>query len=494
MDINDRMETVADINEYRRKTIARLVDKRREYQNVKAQNEELERIQETAFRTEWRKSHKEATNHRVIDRVDNYILQKTIKKSPEVIFRLKKNTTGATSDPDGFDPLAGLVIDSDSIKLLSANVKDDSLLLAKKYDITSSSVTGVLSGAAGAESVVTARKAAGRGFTIENSEMTPTAVEFLQNAVTFGLAINRQVKHQRTRDATAASNLQAHVEHAQTAAAAAAPRPRQRTSPSKPRSPAKGGKGKQVSLVQSTGPVVVTAPPAPVQVSFSTYDNASQANDLLWALSHPAQSFSATTTAAQPGRSGDVVGESGEAGVSVRTTGLMARFVPAKKGLDREGLPSRPAQRPARELFSPIQRTHSFISTYLSSAVAATPSAGRLGQLQHTQSVANLLVGECASRSDNDNAYCSLVESVFLLGPSQQVIQQHVAALTQTFAAPGQSNSSKVPFEGRSLHVDTGSGSTTSRRAVVEGSILFMTDCDNPAEMLALLPSYCFPR
>ena len=155
----------------------------------------------------------------------------------------------------------------------------------------------------------------------------------------------------------------------------------------------------------------------------------------------------------------------------INTTGLMSKYVPNGSQFNRRK------------------------SNYLMSSV------GNLSGVKTPQTSSYAYIDDTNAVNGVDNSlYSSLVDSIFLLGPSKHDIYLLLAA-EQTSKKP--SNTEFNPFSDSNTSHSTPplpekdapsrSDPQLPLESKLKPSILYMTQCDNPHEMLSLLPSYCFP-
>eukprot|EP00981_Chlorochromonas_danica_P014235 scaffold7567_cov167-Ochromonas_danica.AAC.15 len=107
---------MSDLKIFREKTVSRIIDKRREYQQRQTQEKEEERKRDTAFRRQWLEEYKQRRSKAIIDAIDHTIINNaipdTIHHSNKLSFRhqkqnneeeLRKLTTGLDDHLTGHD-------------------------------------------------------------------------------------------------------------------------------------------------------------------------------------------------------------------------------------------------------------------------------------------------------------------------------------------------------------------------------------------------------
>eukprot|EP01034_Spumella_vulgaris_P022726 gene22726-28882_t len=358
---------------------------------------------------------------------------------------------------DNEDPLAGLTFDTENMKLFSINKEalaaygnDEPLRMALPTP------------RAGGDSI--------RGLTSAFSNMSPAATHFLQNAVTFDMAVNSRIKRTPSSGEVKLANSTV------------------------------GGSAKITRSIEHKSSIVRPASTSSLTAlqtgNFSTYDNASQANELIWSLvhGHPNQQkvspqnyiLNNDSRTASNGHQHAQPPTNETMNPNIRTVGLMSKFMPEHFEQRREewitggggtrGRPNLNLPDGPNGFLSPalLRSKHSFLNSY-----------GRQPSNSNNVSHSNMSIPDDSPRAANatSNLFASVVDSVFLIGPSRDTIYDFVNQMN-----PPQQRGSFSQSEGEPIL----NGTSTLRR-VVDPAILFMTHCDNPAEMLSLLPQYCFP-
>lgn len=101
--------------------------------------------------------------------------------------------------------------------------------------------------------------------------------------------------------------------------------------------------------------------------------------------------------------------------------------------------------------------------------------------------VSKAMVPDAVVASVNNAMFCSLADSLFLIGPSAQGIQEQINAHTTTSSggdgAGSFGASSPSPI-----------ATVSDFNANLPSSIIFVTDVNSPPEMFTLLPCYTYPR
>ena len=106
--------------------------------------------------------------------------------------------------------------------------------------------------------------------------------------------------------------------------------------------------------------------------------------------------------------------------------------------------------------------------------------------------------------ANTDAMFCSLVDSIFLIGPSAQSVYEQIAAHSVTVSEPLRSviSNNNIPTNPTTTNNNTNNNTipttTTTTvpdfNAVLPSTMLFVTENHCPPEMAMLLPAYCFPR
>jgi len=103
-----------------------------------------------------------------------------------------------------------------------------------------------------------------------------------------------------------------------------------------------------------------------------------------------------------------------------------------------------------------------------------------------------------------NSLFASLADCVFLIGPTNTALNESLNAEVNQVIKSGSayglpSSKSSSPIENRESSPNSSPNSLSGSSAFeidvkLSPTILFMTDCNNPTEMMALLPTYCYPR
>lgn len=408
------MEKIADDDAayYRQRTVARLIDKRRQLESAEAKEAELKKLEELKFRIQWKEGFKKKRSELISTKVDKNILQSTLKCYPEMLVQ---------------------VINMEKYGILE-NVEDDTLMdLVDDYD------EGEVENAGVEPTLKSFHSGSMFPTTIPQSSQ---AYQFLQNAATFKMAVNHRLKEQQCHNSKSLTD-------------AAHP------SADGSKSESSAGKG-----LQSTSSTTFSSR---VQDSrmFSSYRNEVKVNNLVLNLLQGPQTSSSVTD-----HSNSLV-NSLTAGRRIKTTGLMSKLFHDTSAL---AVPAGPE----------LQRVNSFTvhrSTNITPGSRTFASATKRGGDNNSagsvtsasDEVSKGLVPDAVVASVNNAMFCSLADSLFLIGPSAQSIQEHIDAHTSS--------------------VDGSAGPTVSDfNANLPSTIIFVTDSNSPPEMFTLLPCYTYPR
>lgn len=402
-----------ELAEFRQKTIARLIDKRRADEGNKVKAIEEEKQLDKMFRSKWRETVKAKKLNAVISEVDKKILKQTIQTEPEVIARLVAREPSSSIDTSLEGLLEGL------------NDCDGEETVCKKTGRNSnrSSFSNNTN-----DYVVSKVRNSDRFFLSDKIGTTSSsATQFLRNSVTYKMTINERIRKHSIQEVGRA-------------------------------------RSDSTDLKSSLG-----VSGTPNHRLFSSYENEMNLISLLGKLLDDQYT---------------VDGEENVPRKIIKTTGLMAKFIQKSRLPLQVSTNGNQDMNNLNSLCSPVHRAQSFFSNTRmhsrSSADRSLSDAGFFPEIVPAKSTNNMLT------QVDDQLFCSLVEKVFLLGPSKRDIESLM------FANLGD-DSSNVDFPSTLDNNNDGIKVLKEKTRIVDSKILFMTEKDD-FEVLSLLPSFSFPR
>jgi hypothetical protein len=465
--------TEEDAAYYRHRTVARLIDKRRQIETQEQKEAELKKLDDMKFRIQWKEGFKKKRSDLISAKVDKQILQRTIRANPELQSHVLNMEKFGITDSRDEEVLADL---DDHFN--GGEVGADSSLLHPAMQ-------------AGAQYMPGAKP---------NS-----ALQFLQNAATFHLSVNARLRdHQQSTKATFD--------------------PSRSLPDTDGIQPSAAGHRKDLRRSFSASDHDLESDKAPTKVAktqeskaFSSYRSEVQVSKLVLNLLQdvpPAASLNggAGTIPGVAGTDKSIVGQL--AGRSIKTSGLMSKLFRNESATRQLGSP-------------PLERNTSFT---LHRSAAPTPSnrmhasatkrggGGGGGDAASALSGGGVSAGSngsvvssdeatskhhaTASSSDvalgNNAMFSSLVDCIFLMGPSARSIEEQIElrrdervdASTTTPTA----NTAASTATSSSAAANAVTQSVPDFNAIVPPTVIFCTENNYPAEMASLLPCYCFPR
>ena len=511
-------------SEYRHRTVARIIDKRRELNNQTQKAAEDERTKDSNFRVQWRANVKKKRGEMVTSQVDEMILRNTIRNFPEVL-------------------LGDAALAAEKKQVLDLDLKPGQSLDDLVPDLTpeESMELPMEEG----KSVFASDNIAKKGYVLHRSgqnSQPSLALQFLQNSITFKLAVNKRLKAQQSVKQTL-SRL-ANSGGSDEAKYGPSVDIFNRANYSCLHGSLRNHsfieqKQKQKQLSQSEQHLLHEASRGAAGSSYSSFENETQVHNLVRKLVMSTTGMSTQMHSAHTGQitlfneDNPMHSTAGPGGRRIKTTGLMSKILheTAENRLrtrseSRLRTQSNASEMPSREFMSPLQRTNSFFtgaysagrSRAFSDATAVTAVSGAaggggkgIGGVHPNLSAANgpSHFVEGVEIEQSGGFFTSLVDNVFLIGPSSDAIEAQIQAHATISLSASSSNKTGTVDNpspriggGAGTGIDGGSAKTepfpeykvTDFSSVLEPTIMFMTECDNPEETLTLLPSYCFPR
>jgi len=152
---------------YRQRTVARLIDKRRQMEDEEQKEAEAKKQEELKFRVQWKEGFKKKRAEMISNKIDKVIMQKTLRRNPEMLVTLMNMEKYGVAECKEEESLADLVEEYDEGEL----------------------------GAVGSPGLQSAPSF--HPGNILTAPRSVQALKFLQNAVTFHLSVNKRLKEQQ---------------------------------------------------------------------------------------------------------------------------------------------------------------------------------------------------------------------------------------------------------------------------------------------------------
>ncbi len=152
---------------YRQRTVARLIDKRRQMEDDEQKEAEAKKQEELKFRIQWKEGFKKKRAEMISNKIDKVIMQKTLRRNPEMLVTLMNMEKYGVAECKEEESLADLVEEYDEGEL----------------------------GAVGSPGLQSAPSF--HPGNILTAPRSVQALKFLQNAVTFHLSVNKRLKEQQ---------------------------------------------------------------------------------------------------------------------------------------------------------------------------------------------------------------------------------------------------------------------------------------------------------
>lgn len=452
---NSSTTSAADSLEFIEKTRLRLVERRRFEMVSRLKEVEEQRRVTRASRSRWRDQLKGKRSELLSYFVDKKILRDTIRHHPEILIanakfanqpnsegllanQLKESLDKLTEDKDKTydDEEKGIynnMTTTDPNQRLSIDNHD---LFAMKEDLLPLSLAGGDDG----ESIM--------NKLLISSTRPSQAVQFLQNSVTFNLAVNKRMKDYRSSIESDSSGIV--------------------------HSPKASLRGTDATDDSPSSFSCIPHDPNSNSSSSNRPSIYNQLNDqevTAMVMSLACDAHSQSRGRSNSSSSGSDRCDPWEYRRVLKTSGVMTRImggVSAPSAATREARSLSKAVNPLAPYSSPIpsfaRRVHSNSFQSLvelgATSITSTPAVA----ITELQSVLKSTV------------HCSLVDDAFLIGPDDQSILK----LVKDRSSNSSSNQKKAHSSAVDVHC-------------LDPHIIYRTECDNP-DMLGLLPSYCYPR
>jgi len=434
----------ADSLEFIEKTRLRLIERRRFEMVSRLKEVEEQRRVTTASRNRWRDQLKVRRTELLAYFVDKKILRETIRHHPEILienvkFANQPNSEGLLANrlKESLDKLTEDKTDGEgtySMNDPNHRLSGSHDIFAMKEDLLPLSIGGDND----CESII--------NKLLISSSHPSQAVQFLQNSVTFNLAVNKRMRDYRRSSSIERSDNGIII-----------------------RSP----KESFGCIVTADSPSNFNSPPDPVDLSSkssrpSIYNQLDdeEVTAMVMSLACGAYRPSKDKSNSSSNFSGVDHLDLWEPRRILKTTGVMTRIMGSFA-------PSATATRETRG-FSKAPIPSAPIGSNLGFSSPIPSSFARRMHSNSFQNLAELTTSTPATavemKGPKNSVHCSLVDDAFLIGPSDQSILKLIKA--------------------RSLQQKTHTGVEVH---CLDPHIIYRTECDNP-DMLGLLPSYCYPR
>ena len=421
-----------DSLEFMEKTRLRLVERRRFEMVSRLKQVEDQQMVTRASRSRWRDQLKGKRSELLAYFIDKKILRETIRHHPEILianakFANQSNSEGLLANQlkESLDKLTEDKSDVNNNNMM-ANPDhrlsiDNHDLFAMKEDLLPLSLAG-----GDDESIM--------NKLLISASRPSQAVQFLQNSITFNLAVNKRMKDYRSSIESTSSGII--------------------------RSP----KASLTGATDSPSSFSSTHHDDPTSKSRSSIYNQlddQEVTTMIMSLACGAYSQSQDKSNSTSSTGGDRW-DPWECRRVLKTSGVMTRIMGGSSiapSTTREVRSLSKAVNPSAPFSSPI------------------PSFLRRGQSNSFQNLVELGAATASTSTpaellsvQKSTVHCSLVDDAFLIGPDDQSI----------FKLVKDRNSQKKAHSAIDVHC-------------LDPHIIYRTECDNP-DMLGLLPSYCYPR
>jgi hypothetical protein len=424
-----------DSLEFIEKTRLRLAERRRFEMVSRLKELEDQQMVTRASRSRWRDQLKGKRSELLAYFIDKKILRETIRHHPEILIanakfanqpnsegllanRLKESLDKLTEDKSYDDGEKG--INSNAANLDHLSSVDNHDLFAMKEDLLPLSLAGGDDG----ESIM--------NKLLISATRPSQAVQFLQNSVTFNLAVNKRMKDYRSSIESDSSGI-IHSPKASLTGATDSP--------------------------SSSSNTLCDDLTSKNRSSIYNQLNDQKVTSMIMSLACGA--YSQSQDKSNSYSSGGDRWDPWECRRVLKTSGVMTRIMGGSsiaptttrdvRSLSKAVNPSAPFSSPIPSF---LRRGHSnsFQNLVELAATASTSTPADLLSVQKS------------------TVHCSLVDDAFLIGPDDQSILKLVK----------DRNSQKKALSAVDVHC-------------LDPHIIYRTECDNP-DMLGLLPSYCYPR
>lgn len=445
-----------DFIEYQEKIKQRIRDKRRSDNINKNKEDNNQKLIDNSFRIHWREGVKKKRSDLLSYFVDNKILRETIRNNPNVLidnlqYVNEKSSHGllANTLEDKFEKL---VADIDHIDLMN----DDTI-----------------GGADGDDDYYSNDQ---REIPISSIQSTQ-AEQFLQKSITFNLAVNKRIKKHR-------ESFESEYHH-------------NNNSTTRNSIGSMLSTGNQSTILEQQQQQNLRE-----HRMYSSFQKEDQVSHLVMNLID--SSYKVRGTDNSNNYDNNLLttvnnNNSNSSSHRIKTIGFMSRIISnnSKPATIPQSLVTSPNMQ-----FSPMMnmmRTRSTTATPIrsNSLTAANPTNqtviesnntttsnnGMNGNNNNTTATTTLASAAVDKDYSKNSLFCSLVDSVFLIGPNSNSVENQVKAMVQAKANTNNNNNITL-----SIIKDN------TMKSDLDPIIVFMTQCDNPDEMFTLLPSYCFPR
>ena len=421
-----------DSLEFIEKTRLRLVERRRFEMVSRLKQVEDQQMVTRASRSRWRDQLKGKRSELLAYFIDKKILRETIRHHPEILianakFANQSNSEGLLANQLK-ESLDKLTEDKSDVNNNSMMANPDHRLSIDNHDLFAMK-----------EDLLPLSLAGGDDESIMNklliSASRPSqAVQFLQNSVTFNLAVNKRMKDYRSSIESTGSGII--------------------------RSPKASLTGSTDSP-SSFSSTLCDDPTSKSRPSIFNQLNDQEVTTMIMSLACGA--YSQSQDKSNSSSTGGDRWDPWECRRVLKTSGVMTRIMGGSSiapSTTREVRSLSKAVNPLSAPFSSpipsfLRRGHSNSFQNLVELGAATASTSTPAELLSVQ---------------KSTVHCSLVDDAFLIGPDDQSILKLVK----------DRNSQKKAHSAVDVHC-------------LDPHIIYRTECDNP-DMLGLLPSYCYPR
>jgi hypothetical protein len=446
---------------YRQRTVARLIDKRRQIESLEQKEAEVKKAEDMKFRIQWKEGFKKKRSELISSKIDKMILHNIMREYPGIAQAVNTERLGL-ADAKGDDALADLADDFDEREI-------------------------------GAENPLMSPNLKVPGLLQMPGSKPSQAIQFLQNSATFRMSVNNRLREQHAAQLRAAGN--------------ADPRGHGSDGPTfDANTDLRSSLRRTASATDSdlgTDDRAKFSPRAGDSKVFSSYRSEVQVSKLVMSLlQDPSVSFVAQPQQTQLNNTRQ--SGSHESSIlnqlsnrPIKTTGLMSKVFHDSSLHRKRNL-----------LASPLAHNGSFIF-HRTPATSAAPGGRTLASASKRSggdtvsgasgagSGSSVVSDELNSRTaavgqelalSSNAMFCSLVEGAFLMGPSARTIQEQID-LRRDERSAGSS-----PQPGIASPTDTPSPPTVPDfNAIVPPTVLFSTERSYSAEVFSLLPMYCFP-
>ena len=456
---------------YRQRTVARLIDKRRQIESLEQKEAELKKMEEMKFRVQWKEGFKKKRSEMVSTKVDKQIMHRTLRLHPDMLSQIINMEKFGVVETKPDESLAGLVDHFEDHEVSTESGQIHSTMALQS--------SGMIQ--------------------FPGTKPNP-AIQFLQNAATFKLAVNSRLRELHAQHGKGSSDY-AHCSESMDFSRGSS---RMRHSLSATDSESDDQRAAAV------GTVMIAK--SQEHRAFHSYRSELQISQLVLNLLHEPQTSGKkkhhdTLSTAMgvnginvPPRSGaasekSLVSQLLQSSRPIKTTGLMCRVFTDSSS--RQALNAVPLERTASFSLhrSSIAASASVVGSgggrlLQGSAVkrsggdtvagASSVGSGGTGSDEHSRAPGVIPLSEPAALSNG--MFCSLADALFLLGPSARSLQEQIDLRRNEIPDPN-SNKTSPPAP-----------SVPDFNTTVSPTIIFATENSYPAEMFSLLPMYCFPR